>query len=115
MDILHARVELALFQEVQGSATESFAREGRELLHGNQILAGHALGYEPNQRFRQSDHTLANIFLALERVFLSPDRARRAKEQLAETIWCWMPWSAIPTGITRIGASCASARKAAGW
>jgi hypothetical protein len=31
LDILHARVELAVFQGVRGSATESFAREGREL------------------------------------------------------------------------------------
>ena len=84
LDILHAKVELALFQGIRGSATESFAREGRELLHGNQILAGYALGYDPTRRFRQSDHTLANIFLALERVFVLVDSARRAKEQLAD-------------------------------
>lgn len=84
LDVLHARVELAQFQGVRGSATESFAREGRELLHGNQILAGHALDYDPSQWFRQSNHTLANIFLALERAFLSMDKARRAKEQLAD-------------------------------
>ena len=41
---LHARVELAAFQGVQGSATESFAREGRELYHGNQVLAGQLMG-----------------------------------------------------------------------
>lgn len=84
LDILHARVELALFQQVRGSATESFARDGRELYHGNQILAGHVLGYDPSQRFRQSEHTLANIFLALERAFVTADVAKRAKEQLAD-------------------------------
>ena len=40
LEILHARVELAVFQGTRGSATESFAREGRNLFHGNQILAG---------------------------------------------------------------------------
>lgn len=84
LDILHARVELALFQGVRGSASESFARDGRELYHGNQILAGHVLGYDPGQRFRQSEHTLENIFLALERGFLSTDGAKRAKEWMAD-------------------------------
>ncbi len=84
LEILHARVELAVFQNVQGSATESFAREGRELFHGNQILAGTTLGYDPTQKFKQSDHTLSNIFSALDRVFKSPETARTAKERMAE-------------------------------
>ena len=104
LGILHARVELALFPGVrgsggrlpyfapglrefawvQGSATESFARKGRELIHGNQILAGQVLGYNPSQRFRQSDHTLANIFLGLERAFVSADSAKHAKKWMAD-------------------------------
>lgn len=76
LDILHARVELAFFQGVRGSgdrrpysspglmkfawvrgsATESFAREGRELVHGNQILAGQVLGYNPSQRSAIGSH-----------------------------------------------------------
>lgn len=84
LDILHARVELALFQDVRGSATESFARDGRELVHGNQIMAGSVLGYDPGKQFRQSDHTLENILLSLERIFLSADARKRAKEQLAD-------------------------------
>jgi len=84
LDILHARVELALFQGVQGSATESFAREGRELYHGNQVLAGQLMDYDPGKQFRQSDHTLDNIFAALDRAFDSPDGARWAKERLAD-------------------------------
>jgi hypothetical protein len=83
LDILHARVELARFQTVPGSATESFAREGRELHHGNQVLAGKLMGYDLNKRFGQSDHTLNNIFAALEDAFDTCDGARRAKEQLA--------------------------------
>jgi len=44
LETLHAQVELAVFQGTRGSATESFAREGRELAHGNQILAGKVHG-----------------------------------------------------------------------
>lgn len=83
LDILHARVELAVFQRTRGSASESFAREGRELFHGNQIMAGYVSGYDPAKRFRQCDHTLPNIFLALDRAFASPEGAKRAKEGLA--------------------------------
>ncbi len=79
MDILHAQVELAVFQGISGSSTESFARGGRNLFHGNQILAGKVLGYNPRQRFGQSGHTLANIFLALERTFTRPEAILRAK------------------------------------
>lgn len=84
LDFLHARVELAVFQRTRGSATESFAREGRELYHGNQIMAGHVLGYDPGKTFGHSGHTLENIFLAMERSFASEDGARRAKERIAE-------------------------------
>lgn len=83
MEIFHAVVELAVFQGTRGSATESFARDGRNLFHGNQILAGKVLGYNPHKEFRQSDHTLANIFLALERTFTKPEAAHRAKTTLA--------------------------------
>ena len=83
LDILHAQVELAIFQGALGSASESFARDGRELFHGNQIMAGYVSGYDPVKRFRQCDHTLPNIFLALDRAFASPEAARRAKEGIA--------------------------------
>jgi len=86
LGILHARVELALFEKTRGSATESFARDGRNLFHGNQVLAGQVLGYDPSKEFRQSDHTLTNVFLALDRTFATPDGARRAKAQFAEYV-----------------------------
>ena len=82
--ILHATVELAEFQEDRGSVTESFARGGRELYHGNQILAGKVLGYDPEVRFNQSDHTLANIFLALDNTFTNEGAAKNAKERMAD-------------------------------
>lgn len=79
LGILHAKVELAVFDGIRGSTTESFARGPRYLFHGNQILSGQVLGYDPGKRFGQSDHTLANIFSALEKVFSSPVAARRAE------------------------------------
>ena len=84
LDILHAPVELASYEGALGSATASFAREGRELVHGNQILLGKMLGYDTARRFHQSDHTLDNIFAALERVFPSPNSLRIARDRLAE-------------------------------
>lgn len=50
LDILHARVELAVFQGTRGSATESFAREGRELYHGNQSWPGMCWATTPAKR-----------------------------------------------------------------
>lgn len=89
--ILHARVELAAFQGVRGSATESFARRGRahpdrSLFHGNQILAGQVLVYDPSKKFQQSDHTLANIFAAIDKTFLVQGIARKTKVLFASYI-----------------------------
>lgn len=81
--ILHAKVECACFKGAQGSATESFARKGRELYHGNQLLAGQVLGYDRAKKFGQSRHTLANIFAAFDRVFLGPESATAAKQRAA--------------------------------
>ena len=83
LEILHARVELADFQGTIGSATESFARDGRNLFHGNQILAGKVLDYDAEKEFRQSNHTLANIFTAIDRTFTTPEGAHKAKLNFA--------------------------------
>jgi hypothetical protein len=83
LETFHAKVELAVFQGQRGSATESFARDGRNLFHGNQILAGKVLGYDPARKFRQPDHTLGNIFLALERLYIKPEGVERAKTHFA--------------------------------
>jgi len=60
LGVFHAVVELAIFQNERGSATESFAREGRELVHGNQALQGKVLGYNPGGTFHHSSHTLVS-------------------------------------------------------
>ena len=84
LHIRHAPVELAVFQGRRGSATESFAREGRNLFHGNQILSGFVLGYDPSGTFRHSSHTLENIRTALERTFAYEHGRQRAKLAMAE-------------------------------
>ncbi len=84
--INHARVELAEFQGDRGSVTESFARSGRSLYHGNQVLERVVHGYDPEQRFRQSNHTLANIFGAMDGIFVEPETAKSAKTLMAEYV-----------------------------
>jgi len=84
LNIPHGRVELATFEGEPGSVTESFARDGAELVHGNQVLAGQVLGYHPEGRFRNSDHTLPNIWQAIDSVFATPEKIARAKQGFAE-------------------------------
>ncbi len=81
---LHAKVELAEFQGTRGSVTESFARRGRELVHGNQLLGRIIHGYDAERTLRQSAHTLSNILQVMDRVFVNSESARRAKLHVAE-------------------------------
>ena len=86
LGISHARVELAIFEEDKGSVTKSFAQEGQELVHGNQMLARAVHGYDPKRKFHQSSHTLANIWQIMNRVFGESEQAEQAKRHLAEYI-----------------------------
>ena len=86
LDIPHARVELAQFAGSRGSVAESFVSGELELFHGNQILAGIVQGYDPYMRFGQSNHTLENIWLALDHIFEGIGRATEAKLQFAEYV-----------------------------
>ena len=87
--IRHAKVELAEFQDERGSVTESFARGGRALCHGNQLLEVTIDGYNPKRKFHQSHHTLENIWKVLDVVFgksnsfIKSESARRAKLAIA--------------------------------
>ena len=83
LGILHAKIELAQFEDDRGSVTESFAFDGRSLYHGNQMLEWIVGGYDPGRRFHQSQHTLVNIFKGLDRVFVSSEVAIRAKSTIA--------------------------------
>ena len=86
LGIRHARVELAVFAGNRGSVTESFARGGRDLWHGNQVLAGSVQGYDPDAKFRQSNHSLSNIWQALDGIFEDPGAARQAKITITDYI-----------------------------
>ena len=84
MEIPHARVELAEFAEEKGSVTASFLQGSQELVHGNQMLAITVGAYDPRITFRQSSHTLANIFEVIEEFFVKPDDAEKEKTRLAK-------------------------------
>ena len=84
LGIRHAKVELAQFEGNRGSVTESFARGGRALYHGNQVLEWTVGGYDPKKKFHQSQHTLTNIFAGMDHVFEKSEAASRAKRTLAE-------------------------------
>lgn len=66
-----AVVELAQFGERRGCASRSFVdtNVGESLIHGNEILAGMVIGYDPKKTFGQSDHTLENIHRAITKLF----------------------------------------------
>lgn len=63
-----ARVELAIYQGRKGSASLSFMQAGESLVHGNEILAGQIVGYDPKKKLKQSDHTLGNIIAAVSKM-----------------------------------------------
>ena len=84
--IPHAKVELAVFNDQPGTATESFAPGGRELQHGNQVLARKIRGYDPDLKYGQSMHTLSNIWKALDRIYGNAGVASRAQRRIAEYV-----------------------------
>ena len=86
LGISHARVELAIFEEDKGSVTKLFVQEGQELVHGNQMLKRAVHGYDPEKEFRQSSHTLANIWQVMDSVFGESEHAEKAKGRLAEYV-----------------------------
>lgn len=83
LDIGHANVELARFGDDRGSMSKSFARDGWELHHGNQMLEISVDGYDAAGSFRQTSHTLENIWKAVEHAF-GHEAAQRAKCAIAE-------------------------------
>ena len=84
LDIECAQVELATFSNEQGSVCKAFTGDGRELVHGNQMLARFIRDYDPEATFRHSGHTLANILMVMDRVFTEREAVLRAKRRIAE-------------------------------
>lgn len=83
LNVSHGRVELAELDGERGSTTETFARNRRELRHGNELLAKTVSGYDRGQRFGQSQHTLGNVLQTLERIFVRATAASRASRDFA--------------------------------
>lgn len=79
LGISHARVELALFEDLQGSTTKSFVTEGEDLVHGNQLLSWFVHGYDPEKEYNQSSHTLSNIWTVMDNVFIDLNAQQDAK------------------------------------
>jgi hypothetical protein len=69
LGVPHAGVELCLFGDRRGTASASFVPPGVDLIHGNEILAGHILGYDAKKKFKQSDHTFGRIVTAFYSIF----------------------------------------------
>ena len=82
LGISHAVVELAICGGRQGSVSKSFTEWQYQLKHGNEIL-GLTMAYDRDKQFGQSDHTLDNVFRALESAFVRRAAAERAKREFA--------------------------------
>ena len=83
LGVPHAAVELAEFEGQRGSASRSFAIDGYELWHGNQIMDWTIEGYDPLIRYGQSDHSFENIWTSFERVFRGQTAANEARTTFA--------------------------------
>ena len=69
LGVIHAKVELAVYEGEKGAITESFARRNRVLVLGNQIMQNAIQDYEVALKYGQTRHTLSNIWKALEQEF----------------------------------------------
>jgi hypothetical protein len=67
-----ATVELADYAGRRGCISLNFidVNAGEALVHGNEVMGWTVTGYDKTKKFRQSDHTLDNIQVAIRRVFL---------------------------------------------
>lgn len=83
LGVIHAKVELATYKGDRGTISESFDIPKHTLFHGNQVMAEIYADYEVSARFGQYQHTLANIWQALETQF-PDDRVEAALRQFAE-------------------------------
>jgi hypothetical protein len=84
LGIESATVELASSGDQRGCISKSFidVAAGESLVHGNEILGQHCNSYDKT-KFRQSDHTLENIYAALRQLFKSEQLLRRNFQKFA--------------------------------
>lgn len=80
-----ARVEFAEIDSKRGTASLNFVdqKRGEALVHGDELLGGHVIGYDRDKVFRHSDHSINNMVKAVEAVFPLPEDRKRELTQLA--------------------------------
>lgn len=78
-----ATVELAEYAGRRGCASLNFTTPAQQLMHGNEVMAGMLAGYDPELRYRQANHTVDNIILAVSKMFPKPREHVAALRQLA--------------------------------
>lgn len=81
LEIPAAKVELAMFMENRGCASRSFVhtKQGFDLIHGSEVLAGRVLGYEKSKQWHQSNHCINNIIAAVEKTFPLKQRIKQLR------------------------------------
>ena len=79
----HATIELATFMDKRGSASPTFVPDDADLIHCNEILAGHILGYDAAKKFGQNDHTFGRIVTAFYNIFPEGQERNEALTMLA--------------------------------
>ena len=85
LGISHARVELAEFQGDRGSISENIVPRFWDLIHGNEVLESTSFFQDSEySNFHLSDHTLENIWLALDETFGSDSDKLEARLRFAE-------------------------------
>lgn len=86
LGIDHARIELATYDGSRGTVSASFVRRGQQLTHGNELLARLVEGYDGKEKLKQADHTLDNIWTALEYAVERSEKTRQAKVRIGENL-----------------------------
>lgn len=78
-----ATVELADYAGRRGCASLNFTTAAQQLMHGNEVMAGMLVGYDPELHYRQANHTVDNIIQAVSKMFPKPREHVAVLRQLA--------------------------------
>lgn len=83
LNIPAAKVELADFEGRRGSASLNFTSPAQQLMHGNEVMAGYLDNYDPEVRYKQTNHTVENIITAIRKMFPKANEHHTVLRQLA--------------------------------
>lgn len=80
-----AHIDLAQFEGKRGTASLNFVKrsQGEDLVHGDELLAGHVSGYDRDKVFQHSSHSVGNILKAVEAVFKTGEQRQEELSKLA--------------------------------